>query len=146
VRRPIAVERIVLGWLRQFAPACVGVLLALRWQRPAILPVRLPDSSQIIRYLIWHEAIIPSGGRGPEAASTTFSSAACRSLCRRRGSPCRWLAENAGAGGSQPLMLSAHVAYLEPDLHGVSRRRASRGPGSGGSNCWNSRLPLVSIA
>ena len=29
-------------------------------QRPTILPVRLPDISQIIRYVISHEAIIPS--------------------------------------------------------------------------------------
>jgi hypothetical protein len=70
VRRPIAVERIVLGWPGQFAPAYVGVLLALRWQRPTILPVRLPDISQIIRYLMWHKAVIPSDARGTAAAST----------------------------------------------------------------------------
>ena len=76
MRRPIAVERIVLGWPRQFAPGYVGVLVALRWQRPVILPVRLPDISQIIRYLMWHKAIIPSHACGTEAASTTFSFAA----------------------------------------------------------------------
>jgi hypothetical protein len=68
VRRAIAVQPVVLVWLRPLAPGYVGVFPALRRQRLLILAIRRAGVGRLLRRLIRrHKVIIPYRILGAEA-------------------------------------------------------------------------------